>query len=199
MTLDGQSGVGKSTMIDLLGERLRRLGHQVLPTRTPSPSALGSMARDGTFEFRGLELSLLVAADRYHHERTVVRSALADGTIVICDRYVASSIVLDQADGVPAELLRSVYAQLPMADLSIILYGEPALCARRASARGHYSRFHSTDVLANQRERDAFLRAATELRRRGQPVLTHHIGGHAADVVAAHLSDAIRAVARRSA
>lgn len=58
VTPDGQSGVGKSTMTDLLGERLSGRGHQVLLTRTPSPSAIGSLARNGTFDFRGLELSL---------------------------------------------------------------------------------------------------------------------------------------------
>lgn len=199
ITLDGQSGVGKSTTARLLGEQLRGYGRQVLLTGTPSSSGIGALARHGTFEFRGPELALLVAADRYHHERTVIRPAVAGGMIVLCDRYLASSMVLDRVDGVRAELLGSVYSQLPVADLSIILCGEPALCARRAERRGHYSRFHSADPWVNERERDAFLNVAEDLRRQGCRVLTHDIGIRPADAVARHLAGLILDVAGRAA
>jgi dTMP kinase len=199
ITLDGQSGAGKSTTARLLCEQLRGRSHQALLTATPSPSGIGALARHGTFDFRGPELALLVAADRYHHERTVIRPAVTSGTIVVCDRYVASSMVLDRADGVLPELLRAVYSQLPVADLTIILRGEPALCARRAENRGHYSRFHRAETAANVRERDAFLDAAQDLRRQGHRVLVHDVGVRPADVVARHLADVVLDTARRAA
>jgi dTMP kinase len=199
ITLDGQSGAGKSTTARLLCEQLRGRGYRALLTATPSPSEIGTLARHGTFQFRGPELALLVAADRYHHERTVIRPAVTSGTIVVCDRFLASSMVLDQADGVTAQLLQSVYSQLPLADLVIILRGEPALCASRAAKRGHYSRFHSAETAANERERDAFRDAAEDLRRQGHRVLTHDIGVHPADVVARHLADVVLDTAKRAA
>ena len=199
ITLDGQSGVGKSSTARLLCERLRRHGHHVLLTGTPSPSAIGTLARHGTFEFRGPELALLVAADRYHHERTVIRPAVTEGMTVVCDRYAASSMALDRADGVGAEVLRAVYSQLATADLTIILRGDPSLCARRAGERGHYSRFHSTKAAVNERERDAFLAAAEDMRRQGCRVLIHDVGVDPADVVAQHLTAVILDVAESAA
>ncbi|PRY21982.1 dTMP kinase [Pseudosporangium ferrugineum] len=191
ITLDGQSGAGKSTTARLVCDQLRERGHEPLLTCTPSSTGIGELARRGTFDFRGNELALLVAADRYHHERTVIRPAVADGAIVVCDRYVASSMVFDLADGVRSELRRAVYSQLPAADLTIILCGEPALCAQRAARRGHYSRFHSADVAANERERNAFLTAADDLRRQGRRVLTYDVGSHPAEAVARRLADVI--------
>lgn len=199
ISLDGQSGAGKTTTARLLCEQLRCRGQQVLLTGTPSTSDIGALARRSTFEFLGSELALVVAADRYHHERTVIRPAVARGTTVVCDRYIASSMVLDRADGVRPELLQAVYSGLPAADLTIILVGEPALCARRSAKRGHYSRFHSADAVVNEREREAFLVAAAELCRQGHRVLTHDIGVESAAVVARHLTDVILDGAERAA
>lgn len=191
VAVDGQSGVGKTTITRLLGELLRTSGRQVLLTSTPSPSPIGSLARSGTFDYRALELALLVAADRYHHERTVIRPALADGTIVICDRYLASSLVLDPFDGVASDLVAAIYRELPPPDIVIVLYGDPGRCARRAAVRGHYSRFHSPDPAANGRERAAFLAVAEKLRRAGHPVLVYDIGDAPAEAVARRLAHEI--------
>lgn len=96
--LDGQSGTGKTTVSRMPSEHLRRRGRQTLLTATLSTSHLGRLARNGTFDLRGPELALLVAADRYHHERTVIRPAVADGTTVICDRYLMSAMAFDRAE-----------------------------------------------------------------------------------------------------
>jgi dTMP kinase len=188
VTIDGQSGAGKTTIARRLSERLRAHGRDVLLTSTPSPSMLGTLAREGTYDLRGQELTLLVAADRYHHQRTVVHPALADGVFVVCDRYVASSLVLDPLDGVEHGLVCAIYRDLPAPDLSIILRGDPALCAARAATRGHYSRFHTTDVAANRRERDAYLDAAAFLRAAGHRVVEHDIGTAPANQVTDQLT-----------
>ncbi|WBB97464.1 MULTISPECIES: dTMP kinase [unclassified Solwaraspora] len=191
VTIDGQSGVGKTTAARLLHEQLRAQGRRVLLTRTPSDSEIGSLARAGTFTYRAWELALLVAADRYHHERSVLRPAVADGAIVICDRYLASSLVLDPLDGVAPDLVRAIYRHLPAPDIAVILSGDPEVCARRAAARGHYSRFHTPDPAANRRERAGFVAAAEALRRAGHPVLTYDIGTDTADAVTRQLAGLI--------
>src|SRR2546421_1503235 len=92
-TLDGPSGIGKTTVCSLLRDKLEARGLDVILTATPSSSEIGQVARRGTHEFRGPALTCLVAADRYHHERVIVRPAIAKGAIVICDRYVPTSLV----------------------------------------------------------------------------------------------------------
>jgi dTMP kinase len=191
ITIDGQSGAGKTTTAGLLCERLEERGERVLLTSTPSPSTIGTLARQGTFDFRGRELTLLVAADRFHHERTVIRPALAEGVVVVCDRYVASSFVLDPLDGVERGLVWAIYRDLPAADLSIILRGDPSRCCDRAAARGHYSRFHTSDVDANRRELAAFIDAAAFLREAGYRVVDHDIGAASAEQVTEQLTAAV--------
>ncbi|MEU3456750.1 dTMP kinase [Micromonospora sp. NPDC006766] len=193
VALEGQSGVGKSTAARLVCEGLQRLGRKTLLTRTPSTSKIGTMARGGTADLRGLELTLLVAADRYHHERTVVRPAVADGAIVVCDRYLASSLVLDPLDGVAPDLVRAIYRGLPPAGLTVVLCGDPQVCAARATARGLYSRFHTPDPRANDRERTAYEAVVEELRRGGCPAITHEIGVATAPAVADDLVELILA------
>ncbi|MEH1016659.1 dTMP kinase [Micromonospora sp. CPCC 206060] len=194
ITVDGQSGAGKTTTAALLATQLEAHGRRVLLTRTPSSSCLGALARHGTFDFRGRELTLLVAADRFHHDRSVIRPAVADGALVICDRYVASSLVLDPLDGADRDLVWAIYRHLAPPDLSIILTGDPARCTARAVRRGHYSRFHSAEVVANERELSGFLDAADFLRQVGHRVLEHDIGTASAREVAEQLATVILAM-----
>lgn len=66
VTLDGPSGVGKTTVSGLIRDRLAAAGVPVVLTTTPSPSSLGELARHGTNQFFGAALTCLVAADSSH-------------------------------------------------------------------------------------------------------------------------------------
>lgn len=87
VTFDEPSGVGKTTVSGLVRARLAVAGVPVVLTTTPSSSSLGELARHGTSQFFGATLTCLVAADRYHHDRTTVSGALERGSVVLCDRY----------------------------------------------------------------------------------------------------------------
>jgi dTMP kinase len=139
VTLDGPSGVGKTTVSGLLGDRFAAAGVPVVLTTTPSSSSLGELTRHGTHQFSGAALTCLVAADRYHHDRTTVRDSLKRGSVVICDRYVPSSLVLDLLDGVERDHVWSIYRCITVPDVAFILVGDPVLCATRARVRGRYS------------------------------------------------------------
>lgn len=87
VAIEGPSGVGKSTVTDLLHAALAHRGFPAVATKEPSDSALGKLARQGADEYRGLVLACLVAADRYYHLEHDIRPALRAGYVVICDRY----------------------------------------------------------------------------------------------------------------
>jgi dTMP kinase len=55
--------------------------------------------RAGTDTYRGMALACLVAGDRHHHLATEILPALQAGKIVVCDRYLPSSLVLQVIDG----------------------------------------------------------------------------------------------------
>jgi len=109
VTLDGPSGVGKTTVSGLVRDCLALAGVPVVLTTIPSSSSLGELARHGTNQFFGMTLTCLVAADRYHHDQTTVRNALERGSVVVCDRYVPSSLVLDILDGVERDHVWSMH------------------------------------------------------------------------------------------
>lgn len=191
VTLDGPSGVGKTTVSELIGNRLAGASVPVVVTTTPSSSPLGELARHGSYEFFGAALTCLVAADRYHHDRTTVRGAVDGGSVVVYDRYVPSSLVLDLLDGVERDHIWSIYRCITVPDISFILVGDPVLCAMRARARGRYSRFHADNNEANRVELAMYRDAVLFLRRAGYPVHEHDIGSATADQVADTLTSVI--------
>lgn len=194
VTLDGPSGVGKTTVSGLVRDRLAVAGVPVVLTTTPSSSSLGELARHGTSQFFGAALTCLVAADRYHHDRTTISGALEQGLVVVCDRYVPSSLVLDLLDGVERDHVWSIYRCIRVPDVAFILVGDPVLCATRARSRGRYSRFHADNEDANRRELAMYKDALSFLRCAGYPVHEYDIGSALADQMADKLTSVILTV-----
>jgi dTMP kinase len=183
ITVDGPSGVGKTTVARYLEDFFASRELVVTRTTEPSGSAIGELARFGTYDFSGRALSCLIAADRYHHVDTVVGPALARGEVVVCDRYLPSSLVLDQLDGVPFDFVWAAHRDLPWPRLAIFLTGAWQLCAERAAKRGNHSRFHRANGPAKRREAELFEQVAGELAARGYPVCRYDIGDQDAAAV----------------
>ncbi|GIW27010.1 MAG: thymidylate kinase [Meiothermus sp.] len=95
ITFEGPEGAGKSTQARLLAEWLRAKGREVVLTREPGGTRLGQA-------IRGLLLHqdhmcaeaeyLLYSADRAEHMQTLIRPALQQGQVVLCDRWLDSSL-----------------------------------------------------------------------------------------------------------
>lgn len=184
VTIDGPVGVGKTVVADLTGTRLAEDGFSVAVTRQPSDSAMGKLARASTYDLHGLPLSFLMAADRYHHQDHVITPALKAGQVVVCDRYVATALVLDQLDGAEPEFIWNIYRYMRWPDLAMILTGDPAVCRRRAADRGIYSRFHDGGAVAATTEAALYARTCDLLTRYGYPIEVLDIDDHTAEQVA---------------
>jgi dTMP kinase len=193
VAIDGPSGIGKSTITGLLAGRLTVRGCSVLATKEPTTTPLGSLARFGTDDYQGLTLACLVAADRYLHLEQEIRPALQAGQIVLCDRYFASSLVLQRLDGVPPEFLWQLNQHADRPDLYIILSGDAASAHKRAEKRGLYSRFHRGGHVISMAEAALYATAAADLAEHGFEVLTHDIDSQTPCQVADALAAAILA------
>ncbi|AEH09399.1 MULTISPECIES: dTMP kinase [Protofrankia] len=191
VAIDGPSGIGKSTVTAALAGQLAGQGLPVLATKEPTASPLGSLTRFGTDDYQGLALACLVAADRYQHLETEIRPALASGTVVVCDRYVASSLVLQRLDGVPPKFLWALAEQADRPDLTVILTGDPIRSRERAARRGLYNRFHRGGPEAGAAEAEAYRAVAAELQAAGHAVVVHDIGTQTAEEVAAVLAASV--------
>jgi len=97
IVFEGGEGSGKTTQIELLRQHLAAQGHDVVVTFEPGGSRIGTELRNLLLDPANKAIShkteaLLYAADRAQHVDEVIRPALERGAIVICDRYIDSSI-----------------------------------------------------------------------------------------------------------
>jgi dTMP kinase len=191
ITIDGPSGVGKTTVGGIVSGQLRSEGVAVTLTTTPSSSEMGRLARTGTYRIQGTALACLVAADRYHHYSHIVAPALLRGEVVLCDRYVPSSLVLDVLDGVERDFAWNLYKRIAIPDMAVILIGDPAVCNERCKARQMYSRFHPRSVEGNVQEMNEYLAAIAYLQNMQYPVHVQPVENLDASQIAQILLDTI--------
>ncbi|HHW09948.1 MAG TPA: dTMP kinase [Firmicutes bacterium] len=96
IAFEGIDGCGKTTQAKLLVQRLQKLGHAALYTREPGATRLGMVLRQLLLNEEGRMAweteVLLMAADRAQHINEVVKPALEQGTIVVSDRSIYSSL-----------------------------------------------------------------------------------------------------------
>ncbi|MEV0528574.1 dTMP kinase [Streptomyces sp. NPDC050439] len=171
ITLDGPSGVGKSTAIQALHQELTARGTAVHTTAEPSTSILGAFTRQNADTIHGYALACLVTADRYAHVEQEITPSLNAGDTVLCDRYLASTLVLQQLDGVPLYFLLDLNADILMPDLAVILTASPDLIAERIARRGVRHHFH-LDPTMPSREVDLYTQTAQALTDENVKVLT---------------------------
>lgn len=96
ITFEGIDGCGKSTQLNLLAEYLKSQGKDVLVTREPGAKGLGEKIREILLNYEGDVSSnceaFLFLADRAQHIDIIVKPAIENGTIVLCDRHTDSTI-----------------------------------------------------------------------------------------------------------
>ena len=101
VAFEGGEGAGKSTQVALLRGWLEGRGHEVVVTREPGATPLGTQVRalllDPAATVAPRAEAMLYAADRAQHVATVVRPALERGAVVVTDRYVDSSLAYQGA------------------------------------------------------------------------------------------------------
>ena len=175
ITFEGIDGSGKSTQVKRLADHLRTRGRDVVETREPggSPGAeeIRSLVLQGDPERWSAETEILLftAARRDHLER-VIEPALAEGKIILCDRFADSTRMYQ---GLSRGDLRSVVDQLHALmikrepDLTILIDMDPATGLSRALSRQTADeRFEAFGQDLQAQMRAGFLNLADEFRER---------------------------------
>ena len=169
IAFEGVEGAGKGTQIAMLERYLRDAHVPVLVTREPGGTATGERIRDllldpGTGSLDARAEAMLFAAARAQTVASVIRPALAEGKVVVCDRYVDSSLAYQGSGrglGETDILSLNVWAtQGLFPDLVILLHIEPELGLARSNDEPDRMEREGGSFLA--RVADAYLRIAEE-------------------------------------
>jgi dTMP kinase len=178
ISFEGGEGSGKSTQIRLLAERLAAAKLRAIVTREPGGSIGAEIIRhlvlSGVGKLLGAEAeTLLFAAARDDHVRTIIEPALKQGVWVLCDRFFDSTRVYQGALGKVAPGILNALQRVTIGDLkpdlTIILdvpveVGLKRAAVRRGSATA--DRFEAEDVKFHRELREAYRQiAAAEPQR----------------------------------
>lgn len=170
ITLEGPEGAGKSTNRDFLAARLEALGQRVVLTREPGGTPLAERIREVLLEptdepmCSDTELLLMFAARAQHLDR-VIRPALADNAIVLCDRFTDATYAYQGggrglAMSRIAELEAFVQAEL-RPHLTLVFDLPIEIGLERARARGRLDRFEQEDARFFDAVRTTYLQRAS--------------------------------------
>jgi dTMP kinase len=168
IAFEGGEGVGKSTQEAILGVYLEQQGHSVVRTREPggTPAAEAIRHLVLSHDYVGLNPrseALLFAAARGDHVDRVIRPALERGDVVICDRYIDSSVAYQGvARGLGVEWVRNLSLWATnnlMPDLTIVLTIDPEISLTRVT---NHDRLESEPLEYHRAVTQAFLDLAAQ-------------------------------------
>ena len=180
ITLEGIDGTGKSTQLRLLVQHLKKRGLRVRATREPGGTKVGEQIRkillaSATTRLAPLaELALMYAA-RAQHLQEVIRPALAEGEIVVSDRYNDASLAYQGSGRKLGEETVRAFDRIVCArtqpDLTIVLDLAPSLSLQRAQGRqsrrkSRQERFELQGMDFHRRVRRGYLALARKEPRR---------------------------------
>ncbi len=164
ITFEGPEGAGKSTAIVAIAEHLRSTGCDVLTTREPGAGDFGKRIRtlllEGPHVEKKVELMLFLA-DRANHVQTVILPAIAQGKIVLCDRYTDSTIAYQgYAQGIDIDFLKRAndfVTEGLQPDFTLLFDIAPEVGLGRLGSK---DRMDSLPLDFHQRVRQGYLREA---------------------------------------
>jgi dTMP kinase len=180
VALEGVDGSGKSGLARYLSQQLAAAGHRVISTHEPGGTEAGAALRQILLASKAYDWTptaelLLMNASRRQHVDMVIRPAIDAGHIVICDRFVGSTIAYQGAGrGLSEALIRDLH-QLVIddvwPDLTLILDIDPEIALARSKRRLQESeidegRFESLDLSFHRRVRQSFLEQAAKAPQR---------------------------------
>ena len=176
ITFEGPEGSGKSTQLRLLAEWLKSRGVPVLVTGEPGGSHLGKKLRHLLLHSRVKPCSeaelFLFLADRADHVSAILRPALERGWVVLCDRYIDSTLAYQGGGrGLPMARLKRLNREAtgglrPDVTFLLDLPVETGLARAGKRSNGKVDRMEREELVFHRAVRSVFLRLAKQEPKR---------------------------------
>ena len=175
ITFEGCDGSGKSTQLRMLSEYLTEKGVAHIFTREPGGGKISEAIREILLSGKNMEMTdeceaLLYAASRVQHLNDRVEPALAEGKLVICDRYVDSSLAYQAyARGLGKEFIEKINAfalEKYLPDLTIFIDLSPEDAFRRKKGADADDRLEQAGMAFHQRVYEGYKALAKEYPNR---------------------------------
>ena len=146
IAFEGANGVGKSTVVDRIYNKLQHDNVGVFKTKEPSDSEMGLLSRRMADDINGKALACLVAADRFFHVENVIIPEVRKGKIVLCDRNILSAFVFNKMDNISFEYTESLYEGLIYPDIIILFCASPQIVQERLKLRSNLTRYEKERI-----------------------------------------------------
>lgn len=166
ITLEGPEGSGKTSQLPKLAEYLRQHGFEVLTTREPGGTSIGEQIRTVLHNLENKEMDprteiLLFQASRAQLVEQIIRPHLAQGGVVLSDRYADSTLAYQgyghQIDIEPLRVLVTFATGGLKPDLTLLLDIDVEAGLRRKELKGEWNRLDAYDLDFHQRVRHGYL------------------------------------------
>lgn len=141
VAFDGPNGVGKSTLIQHTQTALIESEINVWTTKEPTDTPLGQFTRQIAETLGNESLACLVAADRYQHLNNEIIPQLEKEQVVITDRYILSSLILQRMDNVDMDFILSTHGKIVLPDIQIVVKANQDIIQSRLNKRDQLTRF----------------------------------------------------------
>ena len=175
ITIEGNDGSGKSTVIQSLKEQLAKLNLEVCYTREPGGSYVAEKIREVILDNDNIAMDdktedLLYAASRRQHLKETVFPALEEGKIVVCDRFIDSSLTyqgIARGLGVDEVLNMNMFATEGfMPHLTIYLLVDPKIGLERKSHQKELDRLEHEKLEFHEKVYNGYLMLADRFKDR---------------------------------
>lgn len=174
ITFEGGEGSGKTSVIKAVSNLLTEKNIPHITTREPGGSIIAEKIRDILLDNEHTNLSakteaLLFAASRTQHLDEVILKALNDDKVVLCDRYIDSSLAYQgYARGLGMEDVLRVnhFAAKELPNYTIFIDVDPNLGLKRANDRGELNRLDLETLEFHEKVREGYLKLAKIYKER---------------------------------
>lgn len=168
IAVEGIDGTGKSTQAQRIAKYLKSLGKDVLLTKEPGGwkggAELRSLVLSGTLSHPWSEAYIFML-DRAEHVAKVINPAIAKGSIVVCERYHASTLAYQVwGRGLAREAFDMLFklSKFPVPDITLLFDLEPVDSLKRVNARGSLDNFESEGLEFMNKIRQGYLAQLAE-------------------------------------